>query len=538
MTIGDLLTAQARTHPDTSALIDPRARKPLPQTLTYAELDRAVIAAAATWQTDFGLRPGDAVLVFVPMSADLYIALLGLLRLGAVALFLDPSAGKAHLEACCARWAPSALLATPQAHLLRLLSPALRKIPLKIAVGSWLPFTRRWHSIVSPPSTTSKVNPTSPSANAPAVALTDPALVTFTSGSTGVPKATVRTHAFLLAQYHALAPSLHLQPGDIDLATLPIFVLANLAAGVTTAIPDADLRRPGHVDAARLFAQIERQQVTRITASPAFFERLIEYGETTHRTLPTLRQLHTGGAPVFPRLLEALGRLAPNAHVVAVYGSTEAEPIAHLDREDISAADLAAMAAGQGLLAGAPVPEIRLAILPDEFGCVRKPETAESFRAAHLPPGTIGEIVVSGDHVLKGYLGGHGDDKTKFKVGTEIWHRTGDAGSLDASGRLWLNGRCSAKIDDLHGRLYPFGVECIAMTFPEVRRAAVVTHQSQRVLVVEANDFGHALEAQLASAVAWARIDKIRFLDRLPVDRRHNAKIDYPALQKRLKSGL
>ncbi|MFO1448420.1 MAG: AMP-binding protein [Opitutaceae bacterium] len=46
----------------------------------------------------------------------------------------------------------------------------------------------------------------------------------------------------------------------------------------------------------------------------------------------------------------------------------------------------------------------------------------------------IGEIVVAGDHVLKGYLGGHGDAETKFKVGDETWHRTGDAGSLDAAG--------------------------------------------------------------------------------------------------------
>lgn len=544
MTIGDLLTAQARTRPDTPALIEHRAGK----SQTFAQLDAAVTAASIWWQTEAGLRRGDAVLVFVPMSADLYVGLLGLFRIGAVALFLDPSAGKAHLEACCARWAPRALFAIPRAHLLRLRSPALRTIPLKITTRGWIPFTRRWLASTSADTSTlknlksqisnlkSSPTPPSPPPPAPATSIepTDPALVTFTSGSTGMPKAAVRTHAFLLAQYHALAPNLHLQPGDVDLATLPIFVLANLAAGVTTTLPDVDLRRPGEVDAACLFAQIERDRVTRIAASPAFFERLIDYGRSTQRTLPDLRFLHTGGAPVFPRLLDALRHLAPHAQVVAVYGSTEAEPIAHLDHRDITSDDLAAMASGRGLLAGQPTPEIRLALLPDEFGRPRAPMTAASFRAARLPAGAIGEIVVTGEHVLKGYLGGHGDDETKFKVDDETWHRTGDAGSLDASGRLWLNGRCTAKIDDAHGRLYPFGIECIAMTFPGVRRAALVARRGQRLLVIESSHPSPELATQLTAATASAHIEKIIFLDRIPVDRRHNAKIDYPALQKQL----
>lgn len=526
MLIGDLLTAQARAHPDTPALLDPRAER----SLTFAELDTAVTAAAAWWQTKGGLRRGDAVLVFVPMSADLYVALLGLFRIGAVALFLDPSAGKAHLEACCARWAPNALLAIPKAHLLRLRSPALRKVPLKITTHGWLPFTRRWRPPSQISNFKSQISPLT-------IHPSDPALVTFTSGSTGLPKATVRTHAFLLAQYQALAPSLHLQPGDIDLATLPIFVLANLAAGVTTVLPEVDLRKPGEVDASRLFAQIERDHVTRITASPAFFERLIAYGLETQRTLPSLRHVHTGGAPVFPRLLDALRRLAPKAQVVAVYGSTEAEPIAHLDHRDITAHDLAAMASGRGLLAGAPTPEIRLAILADEFGRPRKPETTASFHAAKLPVSEIGEIVVAGDHVLKGYLGGFGDEETKFKVDGETWHRTGDAGSLDVKGRLWLNGRCTAKIEDARGRVYPFGIECIAMTFPDVRRAAFLSLNGQRLLVIESSKPSPELKIQLtaASTLANAHVEEIVFLDHLPVDRRHNAKIDYPALQALLK---
>jgi len=515
MTIGEKLTEQARIRPDTLALIDDARRS----TLTFGQLEAHVGRAAAWWSAQ-GIGRGDAVLVFVPMSAHLYIALLSLFRLGAVAMFLDPSAGLVHLDRCCARLPPKALFALPKAHLLRLRSAALRRIPIKIATGTWLPRTKRWPgSWDQGPTAEGNASPE------------NPALITFTSGSTGMPKAAVRTQAFLLAQYEALAPSLALEPGDIDLATLPVFVLANLAAGVTTVIPDTDLRRPGAVDAAAILRQIERHRVTRLTASPAFFERLLDHARLQALTIPRLRKIHTGGAPVFPRLLEALRALAPQADVTAVYGSTEAEPIAHLGASEISSEDLAAMRAGRGLLAGRTEARVRLRVLRDRWGTPRGELTETEFANETLPAGETGEIVVTGAHVLKGYLDGLGDEETKFRVAGETWHRTGDAGCLDEQGRLWLHGRCAARIGDRRGNLYPFGVECVAMTFASIARAAIVAHQGKRVLVVQA-DQSRTDEAVLADAIAWAQVDEIRFIKTMPVDARHNAKIDYPALQR------
>ncbi len=518
MTIGEKLTEQARMRPDTLALIDDAGRC----TLTFGQLEVQVGRAAAWWSAQ-GIGRGDAVLVFVPMSAQLYIALLALFRLGAVAMFLDPSAGRAHLERCCARLAPKAFFAVPKAHLLRLRSAALRRIPVKITTGTWLPWTKRSPRNWNRGSTAEGI--ASPE---------NPALITFTSGSTGMPKATVRTQTFLLAQYEALAPSLALEPGDIDLATLPVFVLANLAAGVTTVIPDTDLRRPGAVDAAAILRQIDRHHVTRLTASPAFFERLLEHARLHTLTIPRLRKLHTGGAPVFPRLLEALRALAPHADVTAVYGSTEAEPIAHLGANEISPEDLAAMRTGRGLLAGWTESRVRLRVLRDRWGTPRGAMTDTELAGETLPAGETGEIVVTGAHVLKGYLDGLGDDETKFRVAGEIWHRTGDAGCLDKQGRLWLHGRCAARIENRRRNLYPFEVECVAMTFPSIKRAAFVAHQGKRVLVVQ-GDKGSADEASLTDAIAWAQVDEVRFIKTMPMDARHNAKIDYPALTQWLE---
>src|SRR5205085_4282669 len=123
--------------------------------------------------------------------------------------------------------------------------------------------------------------------------------------------------------------------------------------------------------------------------------------------------------------------------------------------------------------------------LRDQWGTPVGPFTQAQFDAACCRAGEPGEIVVSGAHVLQGYLHGHGDDETKFRVDGVVWHRTGDAGNLDESGRLWLLGRCVAKIRDEHGELYPFAAETAVYQDPNVRRAAVVAHHGKRILAVE-----------------------------------------------------
>ena len=191
---------------------------------------------------------------------------------------------------------------------------------------------------------------------------------------------------------------------------------------------------------------------------------------------------------------------------------------------------------GYGLLTGVPIPEIRLRIIPDRWGQPIGPFVVEEFTRLSLAPQQIGEIVTAGDHVLKGYLNGHGDAETKFKAGNEIWHRTGDAGKFDEQGRLWLVGRCSAKVRDAHGEIYPFSVECVAMEHPEIQRAAFVIHASRRILALEnrAEMNSPALQA-LREDLSWACLSDIRILKHLPVDKRHNAKIDYPSLKQLLE---
>ncbi len=523
MNIAEALRARAAASPATAAILVTRHGHT--HAIRFAELDRTAARAAALLNRA-GLRSGDLVLVFLPMSAELYVALAALFRLGLVAMFVDPSGGVEHIERCCSLCPPRGLIAGPRGHLLRAISPAVRRIPLKFSVGLPAPGAEPWSSAdrMEP---RESIEPRAPE---------DPALVTFTSGSTGPPKTAVRTHGFLLAQKRALEESLALSPGEVDLTALPIFVLANLACGLTSLIPDADLRRPGSIRPAPLAAQILACRPTRTVASPALLEGLADYCLRHGITLSSLRKIVTGGAPVFPRLLLKLRFVAPQAEILAVYGSTEAEPITVIGHRAIAPEDEARTLGGQGLLAGFPVSTIQLRILPDQWGRPIGPLSREAFATACLPPGVSGEIAVSGEHVLPGYLNGQGNEETKFSVEGTRWHRTGDAGYLDDRGRLWLLGRCAARIEDSRGILYPYAVEAIATQHPGVRRAAFVTHAGKRILAFEPD---HAVANQnlgkLTDRLHWACIDEMRLVRHLPVDPRHNAKIDYPNLRRRLE---
>ncbi len=525
MNIAELLRDLAQSHPQSAALID--VVQGQPRVTTYAELD-AKVARAATLLQQGGLRAGDAVLVFYPMSAELYVALLALFRLGLVAMFLDPASGRAHMERCCALHAPRGLIASPRAHLLRLWSRALRQIPHKFVIGLPVPGAVRWTRLEDLP----------PHPDIVPCAAEAPALLTFTSGSTGQPRAALRSHGFLLAQHRSLGHSLNLTPGEVDLATLPIVLLANLASGVTSVVPNADLRYPGQVDPAPIVAQMVTHGVTSSVASPAFFERLARYCHSQRITLPRVTRLFTGGAPVFPRLLEQMQAMAPNAEIVALYGSTEAEPIAHIARRELTPEDHQAMLSGAGLLAGPPVEEIQLRILRARWGEPIGPFTPEEFATRCCAPDEAGEIVVHGDHVLTGYLHGQGDEETKFRVGTQIWHRTGDAGRLDPAGRLWLLGRCGARIEDSRGVLYPFTAETAVYQDPRIKRAALVAHRGRRILALECYEANGLLDvAAVQRTLAWTHLDEVRLCRHIPVDKRHNAKIDYPALHQLLERG-
>jgi acyl-coenzyme A synthetase/AMP-(fatty) acid ligase len=328
------------------------------------------------------------------------------------------------------------------------------------------------------------------------------ALITFTSGSTGRPKGVVRSAGFLALQHSLLEGIRGTTPEHVDLISLPVFVLSNLVAGATSVIPAGNLRRPASLNGRRIIAQMRATGVNRIVAPPAVCARIAEAAQAGAGPLE-LEAMFTGGGPVFPNLLHALHAAAPGARIHAVYGSTEAEPIAHVRYDDVGAADWTAMARGAGLLAGAPVPQAAVEIVDDE-------------------------IQVSGPHVNRGYLDPAQDATTKVTRDGRLWHRTGDAARFDERGRLWLLGRREAA----GGGLFPFAVETAALSWRGVRQAALVAREGRRPTLCLA---GEGLdEAALRLRASTLGELEVRLMRRIPMDARHNSKVDYAALRRRL----
>lgn len=519
------LHARAAAHPGRAAIIE-TDRSGRDRVWTYGELAATAARIAAALRAR-NLRSGDAILVLQPMSGELYAFLVGAWQAGLVCLFIDPSQGRAHLAACCRRWRPRAVFGVSAAHWFSFLIPELRRDIVRLRTRGWAPFTTSWSRLLA-----TAANPASPAADISPATPDTPALVTFTSGSTGQPKAIVRTHGFLHAQHTAIAEAIALRDGETDLTTLPIFLLANLGSGLTSIIPTGKISHPGSIEPAPIADQLNRHPaVSRGGASPAFWMRLAAT-PAGRATLARLRTLYTGGGPLWPDELAALRNASPTTTVICVYGSTEAEPIAEID----AAEALAAPEARRLLPGGYIRPEIRCAILRDRWGSPRPALTTASFEAETCAPGDIGEIVVSGPHVVSGYLGGEGDQETKFRVDGGIWHRTGDAGLLDAHGRLWLAGRCAARVTHATRSLYPAEIEVPLRSVPGLHRSALLEDNGAALVVLEADTPAAEAAARARLATLGLADLPLRRLSRLPLDKRHNAKIDYAALRRSLAS--
>ncbi len=464
-----------------------------------------------------GLKPGDKVLLAVPISIETYVSMLAILKAGLVVMIVDPAHGVAEVARCLRAYPPAAVVGTRAMILLRFLSPEIRRIPVQIVAGT---MQREQQSPLPVQARSSE----------------DSALLTFTSGSTGEPKAVIRTHGFLRQQLAILNRIADPQATDIDFVAMPLFALFNLANETTSVIPACDMKRPGRANPRVLLKQLRIENATTIVASPALLERLADYCLRKRQSIPALRSISTGGGPVSPTLPERLRAVASRAIIKNVYGSTEAEPIASVIDDDISITDRRAMRIGAGLLVGRAVEGCKVKIVPNNNTVPLGPFSEAEFESFALGQGEIGEIVVSGRHVLPGYVDLVRNRETKIEVDRTRWHRTGDAGYFDATGRLWLVGRCAAAIQDSRGMVYPFQVEYAVGAVRGISRTALISEQGKRILVIEtsAKEFNSDC-IKAARCIADKQIDRIVTVRRIPMDRRHDAKIDYPALRRLLE---
>ncbi|WP_424944573.1 AMP-binding protein [Aliiroseovarius crassostreae] len=469
----DFADAVAR-HPERVAIVDGSGKE-----TTYEELKTRAVGFARAWQAR-GVAQGDRVLLAMALNADLYASLAALWSLGATVVLPEPAMGLAGLRHAAKVTDVSAFCSSGPYGLLKYILPEL-----------WSLRHLRPHGTDGAP------------LDIPPPNEADIALISFTSGTTGAPKAIPRSHGFLTAQHHAIAPLLYSDVPERDLVTFPVFVLINIASGQTSVLPNWKMSRLAKLQAAQLEQWMTRQNTSRALLPPSLCEKL-----TTIRTPAPFHTVFTGGGPVFPDLLNRLKSAKPDLRIVCVYGSTEAEPIAHLDSDEIELEDQAKMTSGNGLLVGHPVDDLLVRIVEDE-------------------------IQVAGAHVNSGYLDPKHDTENKIHDGAVVWHRTGDAGYFDDQGRLWLLGRMGSEVCVNGARMFPFSIEVAARGWQGVKQCALTTRNDAICLVIEGDDRHLGEWRQKAGQLS---IHDVQIVSKIPMDSRHASKIDRNALKKMMRS--
>ncbi len=512
-------------------------------TVSYAEL-HDLVSACAGGLTARGITRGSKVVVFVPMSVDLYVVLLALFRIGAIAVFIDPWGGRAMIDAAAALVDADAFIGVAKAHTFRALSRTIRRIKLHIVSGSGglagvvrlLPRTIALSAVMrashAPITEAAQVHPD------------ESALITFTGGSTGTPKGADRTHGFLAAQHDVLTRNIDLQTGDVCLTNLPIVVLHGLGRGVTTMLPPAEIAQNPQADGTWLHSVIDQLGVNVLAVSPSLLDGLTT---STHRkALQHVRAVYTGGGPVLPELLERVRPLLPAARITAIFGSTEAEPIAHADAEAILA-HRDAMRTRGGIWIGNPVADVDVRVIRPTDAAITLTDTAPLDDWC-VPAGEAGELIVAGPHVNRSYF--RNPDATHhtkiIDADGRVWHRTGDIVREDDTDGFWLLGRIGTSVRVGERSIWPLEVETLLSDDPMIARSACASvdgsrgdhaaHPRRAVVAIQPapgvshRDAFDAAVALLAAAHLAASID-VRVLDLIPTDMRHGTKIDMAAVR-------
>lgn len=539
------LAAMAANQPHTAALKIPRGRtrdgKIDYLTLSFAELT----AEVAAWRADLinrGVRRGDRVLVMVKPGLPLIAAAFALFSHGAVPVVIDPGMGVKSFLSCVERSRPRVLLGIPLARIIsRVFRKAFRTVEVRVpASGS--PVARR----ATKSGGTDRNSPVEPAAGDSLAA------ILFTSGSTGAPKGVCYTHGMFDAQVELIRATYDIQPGEVDLPMLPVFALFNPALGMTTIVPEIDPSRPASVDPRKIVQAILQENVTSSFGSPTLWRKIAVHCHRERTSLPTMKRVLCAGAPVPPDLWELMSALLPHGTLQSPYGATEVLPVSSISAPEVLARTAAATAGGAGTCVGRPLPANEVKII-----AVTDAPILRLTDARELPPAQIGEIIVRGPTVTRAY-DALPDATAAAKIHDpstgSVWHRMGDAGYLDADGRLWFCGRKAERVDNGEGPLFTEQVEPIFNTHARVRRSALIGigeagHQRLAVVIepvspkmtansTDCRRFARELRELAKRFPHTAGIKLFYFHDKFPVDVRHNAKIHRLTLARWAADGV
>ena len=413
--VPQLVRRTAERAPDHPAIVDAQGQAAVTYGALAGQIDRVAAELAGR-----GFSPGDVLALQAPNTPAWAAVALGAMAAGGAVTGVSPLATERELNAQVADASAATLVTEPG--------------PLAGPPG--------W----------SGPGPSSGAALDPG----QTALLPYSSGTTGLPKGVMLTHANLTAAARQLGAALRLTPRDRFLALAPfahvmgfvVSLCAPLAAGATV----VTLPRYGlHA----LLAAVQRHRVTVLAVPPPVLAALARDPHAGRYDLSSVELIVCGGAPLGRDLQLEAARRFPAASVGQGYGLTETTAVI----------SVSARGGAEPGSAGQLVPGTELRVVDPATGC-------------DAGPGEPGELWVRGPQVMAGYLGR--PEATAEMTAAGGWLRTGDVGRLDGGGHLFVVDRLKELIKVNAYQVAPAELEALLAGHPQVADAAVIPRPDER----------------------------------------------------------
>ena len=442
MLLQDAFARRAAENPDAQALVSAEMR------VSYREVSRRSDALAASLVKD-GVGRGDRVALFMDNSVAAVVALYAILKAGAVMVPINPLTKCDKLAFILADAEATAFIG--DSHLRRVFESAWETYRPRVVIvsGGDGRDAKDGERVMDEMTTTGAC---------PAVGTIDQdlAAIIYTSGSTGTPKGVMLTHHNMVSAARSVSGYLGLIAADRILCGLPLAfdyglyqVLMGFMVGASV-ILERSFAFP-----AAVVKVMARERVTVFPGVPTIFSMLLGHeGMLDAYDWKAVRTITNTAASLPPGHIKRLKARFPKARIFSMYGLTECKRVTYLAPEEI---ENRPTSVGRGM----PNQEIYLI-------------DADGRR---LPPGSVGELVVRGSHVMRGYWRRPEETAQRLKPGPYPGERvlhTGDVFHMDENGYLYFVGRSDDIIKSRGEKVSPKEVENVLYAMPSVREAAVI----------------------------------------------------------------
>lgn len=287
----------------------------------------------------------------------------------------------------------------------------------------------------------------------------DPAVIIFTSGTTGAPKGAVITHKNILSAISAYQQTLKLTENDKTILAVPIYHITGLSAILALFIHiGGTIFLHKKFNAKEMISTIAKEKITFLHGSPTVFILLIqkikENKSINLERFNSLKMIACGAGHLNEGTIKELSYIFSKTSIHSIYGLTETSSPATVYLDDIRNSPKKASS-------GTPVPGLKVAI--------------RSEKGEEKPANKTGNIWVKGDVVIQRYWPDSSANTTSFQDG---WFFTGDIGYLDDDGFLYIQDRIKDMINRGGEKIYSIEVEDLISNYPGVNEVAVIPIES------------------------------------------------------------